>query len=435
MTPETDSSIAQYMAQFAGADEINPPDVDPMGLLDRSHAPVSLGFADEYVHVMQSTVGSSRNYHELGALCMIGAAIQHFWLPVTWAQRRKLRANLFGCILGRSTFDHKSTALSKVGETMPWESALNCSRLPGYFTEEGLYKELSERPMGLIIRDEIGMLFASRNRKYTEFVIPFLTDAFGGWMNSKRLSSQSYAAREVALSILGATTYSEFASTTTERDWNSGWLVRWLFAVPDEHYDPSTEPNWPTMKDEQAIEQVQRRLAALSTLPPAAMSFETGAEQVLKEWRRRLIQQAIGSEERHERVDAIIERYATYAWKFSMILCAAHGSRLIVTSEHAAAATRLAENYMSNVFHIYQYQRAHQLTGSLLQKAIVLLHARGPLNGRDLGRALHIDATMRDELLEKLRAVGAIAEEKRGNTTLFSAIVTKLPTARVDITR
>lgn len=428
-------SIMTDIPNFVTAEELNPPDVDPMELLKRGRVPVSLGFIDDYVRIMHSTVGSSRAFHELGALAMLGAAIQHRWLPVTWAQRRKLRSNLFACILGRSTFDHKSSALSKVGETMPWEHALNCSRLPGYFTEEGLYKELSERPTGLIIRDEIGMLFASRNRKYTEFVIPFLTDAFGGWMNSKRLSSQSYAAKEVALSILGATTYSEFAKTTTERDWDSGWLVRWLFAVPDDSYDPSIDPDWPTPQDEAALAGVQRRLAQLSAAAPSPMRFATGAEEALRDWRRCLIRQAMNSSERHERVDAIIERYATYAWKFSAILCAGRGDGETVTIEHATDATRLAENYMTNVFSLYQYQREHQLTGAMMQKAIALLNKEGKMNGRDLGRALHIDATMRDELLERLRSIGAIAEEKEGRTTLINSLVVKLPTARLDITR
>jgi hypothetical protein len=424
----------ETVPNFMLGDEINPPDVDPMGLLDRGHVAVDLGFANDYVSVMRRTVGSSAAYHELGALCMVGAAIQHRWLPVTWAQRRKLRANLFGCILGRSTFDHKSTALSKVGETMPWDSALNCARLPGYFTEEGLYKELNERPMGLIIRDEVGMLFASRNRKYTEFVIPFLTDAFGGWMNSKRLSSQSYAAREVALSILGATTYSEFASTTTERDWDSGWLVRWLFATPDADYDPSEEPAWPTLADDAALSHVQHRLAQLSSLQPNPMRFATGAEDVLKEWRRQLIQQAMGSDDRHERVDAIIERYATYAWKFSMVLCAVNGDAETVTAEHTAAATRLAENYMTNVFRLYQYQKEHRMTGALLNKALAILnrHEEG-LTRRELGQLLNVPATMRDEVLERLLDAGVVEETKTGRTTRLNATQRKLPALRVTI--
>jgi hypothetical protein len=431
----TAMSDTDRLPNFMTAEELNPPDVDPMGLLNRGYGPVEFGVLSEYIDVMHRTVGSSRAFHELGALCMAGAALQQRFLPVTWAQRRKLRPNLFGCILGRSSFDHKSTALSKVGETMPWEAMPNCARLPGFFTEEGLYKELNANPMGLIVRDEIGVLFASRNRKYTEFVVPFLTDAFGGWMNAKRLSSQSYTAKEVALTILGATTYTEFAETTTDRDWNSGWLVRWLFAVPDADYDPSIDPAWATEADERALVRVQKRLAALSALPATPMQLAPGAEDVMKDWRRALIQHAMNSDERHERVDAIIERYATYAWKFSMILCAVTGDAETVTRVHTEAAVRLAENYMMNVFNVYQYQQAHRLTGSLMQKAIALLNKEGAMNGRDLGRALHIDATMRNELLERLRAVGAIAEEERGRTTFISSIVNKLPTARLDITR
>ena len=192
---------------FVTAEENCPPDVDPMALLDRGNTPVDIGAGRDYAATMFELVGSSRNYHELGALCMVAAAIQHRWLPMTWAINRKLRPNLFACNLGRSSFDHKSTALSKTRETMPFEQMPNAYSLPGMFTEEGLYKELSEHPMGLIVRDEVGMLFASRNRKYTEFVIPFLTDAFGGQLHAKRLSSASYQAREVALTLIGATTY------------------------------------------------------------------------------------------------------------------------------------------------------------------------------------------------------------------------------------
>lgn len=427
--------IQQWVVdQTAAPDELNPPDVDPMGLLDRGHVPVSLGWAGDYVAVMHATAGSSRAYHELGALAIVGAAIQHRWLPMTWAPRQKLRPNIFGCQIGRSSFDHKTTALSKVHEFMPWEHLPNCYSLPGMFTEEGLYKELAEHPMGLIVRDEVGVLFASRQRKYTEFVIPFLTDAFGGWMHAKRLSSASYQSREVALSIIGATTYSEFARTTRDQDWDSGWLVRWLFALPDTDYDPTKETRWHTDGDRAALDNVRLNLQEVNRRNPTPMLLEQAAHQHLADWRRALIRTAIDSSDRHERVDAIIERYATYAYKFSMILCAARGDGEQVTLGQAQDATRLAENYMTNVYRLYQYQREHRLTGSQLQQALAVLnrHEAG-LTKRELGQLMNVTAAMRDEIVAHLLALGAAEEVAIGKTTRLRALVPKLPSGRINL--
>jgi hypothetical protein len=428
--PPTD--VSELFGNMAVADELNPPDIDPMGLLDRGYASVDLGIAGQYAQTMYELVGSSKAYHELGGLAMVATAIQHRFMPIMWAQNRKLRPNLFACILGRSTFDHKSTALSKVGETMPWENMINSARLPAMFTEEGLYKELTDRPFGLIIKDEIGMLFASRQRRYTEFVIPFLTDAFGGWLNAKRLSNAAYQSREVALSIIGATTYSEFARTTTEGDWNSGWLVRWIFAVPDNNYDPAVLPRWMTDADTARLDQVRFALADLNRRPAAPMEIEKPALDHLIDWRRELIHAAMKTE-RHERADAIIERYATYAYKFSMILCAARGDGERVTLAQAQDGARLAENYMTNVFSLYQYQKENRLTGSLLQKALGILNrATEGLTGRELGQMLNASTTMRDEVITRLMEYGAISETKEGRTTRYRAILPKLPAGRLN---
>ncbi len=428
--PEID--VSALCENFASPDDINPPDVDPMGLLDRGYEAVDLGIAGLYANTMYELVGSSRAYHDLGGLAMVATAIQHRFMPIMWAQNRKLRPNLFACILGRSTFDHKSTALSKVGETMPWENMINGARLPAMFTEEGLYKELTDRPFGLIIKDEIGMLFASRQRRYTEFVIPFLTDAFGGWLNAKRLSNASYQSREVALSIIGATTYSEFARTTSEGDWNSGWLVRWLFAVPDNNYDPAVLPRWMTDTDNAHFEQVRMVLADLNRRAAGPIEIEKPALDHLNDWRRELIHAAVKTE-RHERVDAIIERYATYAFKFSMILCAARGNGELITLTQAQDAARLAENYMTNVFSLYQYQKENRLTGSLLQKALGILNrATEGLTARELGQMLNASTTMRDEVINRLMEYGAISETKEGRTTRYRAILPKLPAGRLN---
>ena len=418
---------------FVSAEEINPPDVDPMGLLDRGSAPVDLGIIGHYADTMYDIVGSSRNYHELGGLAMVATAIQHRWLPLTWAKGRKQRSNLYACILGRSSFDHKSTALSKIGESMPWDNMINASRLPGMFTEEGLYKELSERSHGLIIRDEIGMLFASRQRKYTEFVIPFLTEAYDGWLNAKRLSNAAYQSKEVGLSIIGATTYSEFTRTTSDADWNSGWLVRWIFAMPDHDYDPTKDVRWPTPQDEDTLNRIRITISDLNRRAAGPMAIEQSAFDYIREWGRALVRTAIDSSERHERVDSIITRYATHGYKFAMILCAARGDGERVTLRQAQDGCRLAENYMTNVFRLYQYQREHRLTGGLLQKALgVLNRSTEGLTARDLGRMLNIDATMRDEVLTRLMEYGAISETKEGKTTIYRAVLSKLPAGRLN---
>lgn len=430
--PPPEIDVSALCENFASPDDINPPDVDPMGLLDRGYEAVDLGIIGQFADLMFETVGSNRSYHEIGGLIMFASAIQHRWLPVTWANRSKLRPNLYAGILGRSSLWYKSTALSKVSEHMPWDTLMNCKQLPGYFTEEGLYKEFTDSSMGLIIRDEIGSLFAARNKKYTEGLEIFLTAAFDGWLSAKRLSGQAYPAREVAVSIIGATTFSEFSRTTTDADWNSGWLPRWLFALPDPDYDPGKEQRWLNENDLAFIAGLQRRLANLNAPAASAMSIERPAYTYLTDWRLGLIREIMANDERHEWVDTIIGRYAPYGWKFAMILCAAQGDGEQVTLAHAQNGARLAENFMTNLFRLYEYQKAHRMTGALLNKALGVLsrHPEG-LTRRELGQLLRTSATMRDEIVSLLLDAGAIMEEPNGRTTRLIASQKKITFSRV----
>jgi len=423
---------ASDLGSLGAEEDVGLPDVDPMGLLDRGYAAVDLGIIGEFADLMFETVGSNRSYHEIGGLVMFASAIQHRWLPVTWANRSKLRPNLYAGILGRSSLWYKSTALSKVSEHMPWDNLLNCKQLPGYFTEEGLYKEFADSSMGLIVRDEIGSLFAARNKKYTEGLEIFLTTAFDGWVSAKRLSGQSYLAREIAVSIIGATTFSEFSRTTTDADWNSGWLPRWLFALPDVDYNPGKEQRWLTDNDHAFIGGLQRRLMNLNAPAASPMSIERAAYIHLTDWRLGLIKEIMANEERHEWVDTIIGRYAPYAWKFAMILCAARGDGERVTLAQAQDGERLAENYMTNLFRLYEYQKAHRMTGALLNKALAVLsrHAEG-LTRRELGQLLRVSATMRDEIISLLLDAGAVMEEPYGRTTHLTASQKKITFSRV----
>lgn len=428
-------SDTDRLPNFVTADELNPPDVDPMGLLNRGYAPVQMGIMGDFADLMFDAVGSNRSYHELGAMAMFATAIQHRWLPVTWANRSKLRPNLYAGILGRSSLWYKSTALSKVSENMPWESLLNARQFPGYFTEEGLYKELVENQSGLIIRDEIGALFASRNKKYTEGLEIFLTGIFDGWMSAKRLSGTTFPSREVAVSIIGATTFAEFARTTTDADWNSGWLPRWIFALPDPDYNPAKETRWLNDKDLDFLARLQRRLIGLNSPAPCPMAIERAAYRYLTDWRLGLINEIMGMEERHEWVDTIIGRYAPYAWKFAMILCAARGDGETVTVPEAQDGARLAENFMTNLHRLYEYQKAHRMTGALLNQALAILNRNTDgMTRRELGQMLgtsRVSVTMRDEIIAHLLEIGAATEEQTGRTTRLTATQRKITFSRV----
>ena len=115
-------------------------------------------------------------------------------------------------------------------------------------------------------------------------------------------------------------------------------------------------------------------------------------------------------------------------------LCAARGDGERVTLGQAQDGTRLAENYMTNVYTLYKYQKAHRLTGSQLQAALAILNRapEGGLTKRELGQLMNVTATMRDEIVTELLALGAVEEMKVGKTTRMRALVPKLPTARIN---
>jgi hypothetical protein len=332
--------------------------------------------------------------------------------------------------------DHKSVAFNRVPILMPFSEMDNCKRLPGYFTEEGLYKEFAERPFGIITKDEIGTLFASREKKHLESVIPFLTGVYDGGVEGKRLASAHYDEKDVSLTIIGATTFSEFLSSTKDRDWNSGWLVRWLYALPDDVYSPVTRLRDEEPSDARLQDRARALLRTLSKAKATTFEIDKPAWDYLQAWRDDFVLEAYKISNENPRIAALVERYATYAYKFSMILCAVRGNGQRIMRKEAEDAARLAENFTSNAYALYKYGEKNRVSSNILQKIIFRLCAvpgNGGMTVREIGRAMNMGAEVRDIAIEKLVALNAVVIEERGKSKVVIAVVDRLQQGRLTV--
>jgi hypothetical protein len=409
---------------------------DPMEYLNRGYKPVDLGMAGELAQMYYETAGSHMRYHTLTMMACFAAAIQHRFLAVTWGRGKKLRPNIYGAILGHTSMDHKSVAFNRVPILMPFSEMDNCKRLPGYFTEEGLYKEFAERPFGIITKDEIGTLFASREKKHLESVIPFLTGVYDGGVEGKRLASAQYDEKDVSLTIIGATTFSEFLSSTKDRDWNSGWLVRWLYALPDDVYSPVTRLRDEEPSDARLQDRARALLRTLSKAKATTFEIDKPAWDYLQAWRDDFVLEAYKISNENPRIAALVERYATYAYKFSMILCAVRGNGQRIMRKEAEDAARLAENFTSNAYALYKYGEKNRVSSNILQKIIFRLCAvpgNGGMTVREIGRAMNMGAEVRDIAIEKLVALNAVVIEERGKSKVVIAVVDRLQQGRLTV--
>lgn len=187
-----------------------------------------------------------RSFHRLGGLVALSMAVN----PA------------YGCACRLGTFTAICT-LRSLGSQARFTKQPLCAKyaaclsapLPHYllqpqFTSEGLTKALSEQATGLILRDELSTLFASHRQKYSQFVKSDLTAIFDGDPFGKLKAGEVQRVDKPYLSILGTTTPDGFYNSITGDDWRTGFLARWLFALPDSLPDFDSDSRLLTQTDE-----------------------------------------------------------------------------------------------------------------------------------------------------------------------------------------
>lgn len=387
---DIDDSFAEYQS---------PLDLEPPKNLD-------LGLIDEYASFMADVTGSPLEFNRLGGLMLFATAIQErAILPMRFG---RIRPNLYGVIVARSSVYSKTTSMRKVWKTLE-KAQLERLLLAAQMSPEGLILEMSERRHGLIVRDEIGTLFADKKGTYLADLKQIIMQLYDGDTFRKKLTKGEFEIKEPCLSLLGATTPVQFYENISHREWNDGFLARFLFVLPESEPDFDSEP---TMELDQADKKWQEfvgEIKRLSSYSEATFSFESGAYDYWRSWYKTTMKAA---DQWHSDVVATFaKRYTTVALKFSMILAAANGSWGSIDLATMETAIQLADSYKRYVHRLLTGRDRHKVTGEKLQKVLSVMQERAE---GDLGTTkskllqfTNMDKSELDPVIEELLRMGA----------------------------
>lgn len=383
-----------------------------------------LGWVDQYADFMTELTGSPREFNVLAGLTLVGTVLQRrAYLHLSFGD---IYPNVYAAIIAPSSVYHKSSSLAKPRALLK-RAMLDNLLLAELMTSEGLTKQLSTKSCGLIVRDEIGTLFASHTTKYLAHLKPDVTALYDGQPYSRRLSNEEVVVKEPYLNILGATTPERFFGSVQLTDWKDGFLARWLFTMPDQEPDFDTVPRLFTQQDEIRMGQLAVKLMQVDREPPHAFQFEDDSFTLWADWQSEAARQAYHYND--DTVSAIVSRYANYALKFSLILAAAHGRWGVISPEIMQTSIDLAENFKAAMYRILTAKANHGVSGQKLQKVFAIIHRE-----RETGvttKLIYQRANMvRGEcqpVLDKLTEIGACRCEKAGNGFRYFACTDRLP--------
>lgn len=426
---------------YTNGTEAHAAEAEPAHPLDKDKTFVDLGRMADYANLVTELTGTPREFNELIGLTALAAVLHNAKLQLGFTGINGLRPNIYGCIVAPSSVYHKSTALRKVHEILDYPRLHNCARLPSQFTEEGLVAKLVKEPAGLVVRDEIGMLFASYRKRYLETVTQMLTQVYDGDTFDKALSQAESIVINPYVNIIGATTPSRFYGSVREIDWQDGFLVRWLFVVPEAEPDfDYTPPMW-TVEHADRTNRLQRWLLEINDKPSTTFRFERTEDytEAFEKWRVAGLREAYESEQ-GERVLSIVTRYSVYALKFAMLLSVAREKPWgVITTDCLIDGMRLADNYKRNVYRLLTEQGERRVDGAKVHRVFNIIHGwmqfaeqagRSRPTRRMVGQYAKVTATVRDEAIDELLQLGAIDEIKKGRTTELIALTDALPVSK-----
>jgi len=404
--------------------KIEPEQVSPLDT--KINHNLELGLIDQYANLVTEMTQSPREFNQLGALMAASTAIKgKAFLRMSFAT---IKPNIYGCIVAPSSVFHKSSSLNFVSRILNrafFDNLLMASQ----FTSEGLTGALSSRPEGLIIRDEIGTLFAN-NKKYNADLKPDLTRLYDGGTFRRQLSNETIKVENPYLCLFGATTPAAFYESVSLRDWRDGLMMRFLFVLPEGDPDFDTPTMMYQEKHDQELGRLAMELANLGKRESTEFKLTTKAHNLWDRWHRSQLKKAYFYDS--DIAAPLVTRYSTYALKFALILAAVNGDWGSVNESTMQTAISLADNYKSYAHKLMAEKSQHQVSGGKLQKILKIVWKLLP---QTEGKGVTTKAIMQHakmssgELkpcLEKMVDCGALTEESVGRGFRYTPNVEKL---------
>jgi hypothetical protein len=408
----------------AGAiDDSEPEGAHPLDIHPKKR--LELGWIDRYADLMTQMTGAPREFNRLAGLAIVATAIQ---------RRARLRMsfgdiypNVYAAVIAPSSVYHKSSALAKP-RAMLQRAMLDNLLLSELMTSEGLLKQLQGQPAGLVLRDEIGTLFASHNTKYLANLKPDLTALFDCYPYSRRLSNDDVKVPSPYLNILGATTPSRFFEGVSFIDWQDGFLARWLFVMPEKEPDFDAMTGLFTNEHDAQVGALATTLMNIDRQRETDFELVSPAFTLWDAWQRQAAKDAYYYGD--DVTAAIVTRYAAYALKFAMILAAVNDSWGTITPETMQTAIDLADSFKATVYKLLSMKSNYGVSGAKLQKVFRVIKGKAGAEGitqREIGRLCHMRKAELTPCMEKLIAIGAVMAVESGKAERFIPAVENLP--------
>lgn len=386
---------------------------------------LELGWVDRYSDLMTRITGSPREFNQLGALVTVATVLE---------RRARLRMpfadiypNIYGAIVARSSVYHKSSAISKVRNLLT-RANLDGLLLSELQTSEGLLSQLQAQSAGVILRDEIGTLFGSHGTKYLITLKPDLTALYDGYPYSRTLSKETIKVDKPYLNILGATTPAAFYDSVTIRDWQDGFMARWLFVTPEAEPDFDAMTGLYTSQIDSQIGELAVDLMNINRQRDTDFQLDSDAFSMWDKWQRKAAKEAYLYGD--DISAAIVTRYSAYALKFSIILSSINGSWGVVTPETMQTSIQLSENYKSYVHKLLSEKQNYGVSGAKLQKVFGAIKARNLKGDKVTRKVIQQYANMKktelDPCIEKLLEIGAIMEDEKRFTCSSNELPVKM---------
>lgn len=397
-------------------------------LLDRLIVPLpdlaGLGLVGEVADLIHDQTKSARSYCLLTALATVAAATRRTArLRMAFGD---VYPNLYAALLGASSVHHKSTVMGQ-GRDLLYRAQLADLLIPANPTSEGLLNRLSDKPSGVIFKDEIGTLFGSHQVKYLLLLKQDLMALYDCRPYGRELARGEVRVDAPFLTILGTTTPKKFFDTVSHSDWHDGFLVRWLIALPDSPPDIDAVPGLLDKDLDSRHWSLAMRLGSLSRRNASDMAFDAGAFDVWETWRKRRLRKA------YEAGDDLglylSERYATVALKIAILL-AVGGDSTTITLTNMQTAITLAEYFETCLLTLREARQDYGVSGSKMQRVFAVIRDNGPdVTTKNVYRIAHLPKAEVEPVLDKLLEIGAVIEKRtdRGGGKCYSAATDRLP--------
>lgn len=279
-------------------------------------------FIEKYVSCMSKTTDAYREYHYSCALAILSIMTNRN--AIMYLQQGTVYANIWSFCIGISTYSKKSTALKRARDLL--KDLTPSNELPQSFSPESFVEVLAENPRAWLIKDEVGSLLVSIQKKtYMSDIRDIFCELYE-CNNYRRVlrknksgSENRFYVDDPFITQVFATTPETFRNNTELIDLTSGWLIRFLYFSP-RYWKPS-KPYTPLSEDlRREISSIKDEMAKLfSVFRDIPIEFRLSSDSLdyFQGWQLQRENELF--EEGDSIKQSIFGRLTTYALKLAMV--------------------------------------------------------------------------------------------------------------------